>query len=169
MSVRLGFAVAAHLDAEIMLVDEVLAVGDAAFQRKCMTRIRELTTQEGRTIVFVSHNLPWVERLCDRVVLIDNGVVAATGRSRRSSPATCSTVDPVQHGGAVEIPDDHAAGRHRQAKFRRVRLVRAEDGGPTGSLCSASPSYSRPSSRWPRRSSGPSSRSASTRSTACGS
>jgi ABC-type uncharacterized transport system ATPase subunit len=70
--VRLGFSVAAHLDAEIMLVDEVLAVGDAAFQRKCWTRIRELT-QEGRTIVFVSHNLAWVERLCDRVALINRG------------------------------------------------------------------------------------------------
>ena len=67
MFVRLGFAVAAHLDAEIMLIDEVLAVGDAAFQRKCMTKIRDLTLEEGRTIVFVSHNLAWVERLCDRV------------------------------------------------------------------------------------------------------
>ena len=66
MYVRLGFAVAAHLDAEILLVDEVLAVGDAAFQRKCMNKIRDLTVEDGRTIVFVSHNLAWVERLCDR-------------------------------------------------------------------------------------------------------
>ncbi len=100
MSVRLGFAVAAHLDAEIMLIDEVLAVGDAAFQRKCMSKIRDLTVEEGRTIVFVSHNLAWVERLCDRVV---------PHRATASSPAEgpvakviagyLSSVDPVQHGG----------------------------------------------------------------------
>jgi lipopolysaccharide transport system ATP-binding protein len=134
MSVRLGFAVAAHLDAEIMLVDEVLAVGDAAFQRKCMSRIRELTVQEGRTIVFVSHNLAWVERLCDRVVLIDNGVMVAHGPVATVIAGYLHTVDPVQHGGAIEIPDDTPRLGTGTARFRRVRLVRAEDGGPTGNL-----------------------------------
>ena len=148
MSVRLGFAVAAHLDAEIMLVDEVLAVGDAAFQRKCMTRIRELTTQEGRTIVFVSHNLAWVERLCDRVVLIDNGVVAAHGPVAKVIAGYLHTVDPVQHGGAIEIPDETPRRGHRQ------REVPARSAGPTprtagrrARSCSASRSCSRPSSR----------------------
>jgi lipopolysaccharide transport system ATP-binding protein len=139
MSVRLGFAVAAHLDVEIMLVDEVLAVGDAAFQRKCMTRNRELTTQEGRTIVFVSHNLAWVERLCDRVVLIDNGMVAAQGPVAKVIAGYLQTVDPVQHGGAIEIPDATPRLGTGGAKFRSVRMVHAEDGGPTGSLLLSEP------------------------------
>ncbi len=139
MSVRLGFAVAAHLDAEIMLVDEVLAVGDAAFQRKCMSRIRELTVQEGRTIVFVSHNLAWVERLCDRVVLIEDGVMAAHGPVAKVIAGYLRTVDPVQHGGSIEIADDTPRVGTGTAKFRRVRLVRAEDGGPTGSVLLSEP------------------------------
>ena len=106
MSVRLGFAVAAHLDAEIMLVDEVLAVGDAAFQRKCMSRIRDLTLEEGRTIIFVSHNLAWVERLCDRALLIENGAARGRGPGGQGDASYLSDVDPVQHGGAAEMPAD---------------------------------------------------------------
>ena len=88
MFVRLGFAVAAHLDAEIMFVDEVLAVGDAAYQRKCIQKIHDLTVEEGRTIVFVSHNLAWVERLCDRALSSSTARSAPRGRSHRSRPAT---------------------------------------------------------------------------------
>ena len=139
MSVRLGFAVAAHLDAEIMLVDEVLAVGDAAFQRKCMTRIRELTTQEGRTIVFVSHNLAWVERLCDRVVLIEEGVVAAQGPVAKVIAGYLHSVDPVQHGGTIEIPDARPRLGTGAAKFRSARLLRSEGGASIGSLLLAEP------------------------------
>jgi lipopolysaccharide transport system ATP-binding protein len=138
MSVRLGFSVAAHLDAEIMLVDEVLAVGDAAFQRKCWTRIRELT-QEGRTIVFVSHNLAWVERLCDRVALIENGRLADQGPVAKVIAGYLQTVDPVQHGGAIVIPDDAPRVGTGGARFRQVRLMRPEEGGPTGSLLLGEP------------------------------
>jgi ABC-type polysaccharide/polyol phosphate transport system ATPase subunit len=81
MYVRLGFAIAAHLDPEILLLDEVLAVGDAAFQAKCMRRIKELE-EAGTTIVFISHDLTAVERLCQRVVLMRHGRIAAEGRSR---------------------------------------------------------------------------------------
>ncbi len=80
MRVRLGFAVAAHLDPEILLVDEVLAVGDAAFQRKCIGYIRKLQ-EAGTTIVFVSHELPTVERLCQRVVWLDGGRIREAGAS----------------------------------------------------------------------------------------
>ena len=107
MFVRLGFAVAAHLDAEIMLVDEVLAVGDAAFQRKCMNKIRDLTVEEGRTIVFVSHNLAWVERLCDRAFLIDHGVVAAEGPVASVTAGYLSSVD---RDGPRRIDADPGAG-----------------------------------------------------------
>jgi len=75
MYVRLGFAVAAHLEPEILLVDEVLAVGDAAFQKKCLAKM-ESVAQAGRTILFVSHNLNAVSQLCSRAVLFQDGRVA---------------------------------------------------------------------------------------------
>lgn len=78
MYVRLGFAIAAHLEPEVLLVDEVLAVGDAEFQLKCLERIRELQGQ-GATILFISHDLTAVEQLCDRAVLLEKGQVAAIG------------------------------------------------------------------------------------------
>jgi lipopolysaccharide transport system ATP-binding protein len=78
MFMRLAFAVAAHLDPEILLVDEVLAVGDAAFQKKCLGKMREVG-RSGRTIVFVSHNMAAVTNLCTRAVLLVDGRVAADG------------------------------------------------------------------------------------------
>ena len=78
MYVRLGFAVAAHLDADILLVDEVLAVGDAEFQVKCLQRIQELRDR-GVTSLFISHDLTAVERLCDSAILLEAGKIAATG------------------------------------------------------------------------------------------
>ena len=75
MQVRLGFAVAAHLDTEILLIDEVLAVGDAAFQRKSLARMRDVSS-EGRTVLFVSHNTPAVSRLCDTSLLLVDGKLA---------------------------------------------------------------------------------------------
>jgi len=78
MYVRLGFSIAAHLDPDILLLDEVLAVGDAAFQAKCLQRINELR-QVGTTIVFISHDLGAVERVCDRVLLMQRGEIAASG------------------------------------------------------------------------------------------
>jgi ABC-type polysaccharide/polyol phosphate transport system ATPase subunit len=79
MYVRLGFAVAAHINPAVLLVDEVLAVGDANFQSKCQQRIEELR-RGGMTIAFVSHDMPAVERLCDRVVFISKGQVRAIGK-----------------------------------------------------------------------------------------
>jgi len=81
MYVRLGFSIAAHLEPDILLLDEVLAVGDAGFQVKCLDRIHELHDQ-GRTIVFISHDLAAVERLCGRVILLHRGEVVASGPPR---------------------------------------------------------------------------------------
>jgi ABC-type polysaccharide/polyol phosphate transport system ATPase subunit len=78
MFVRLGFAIAAHLDADVMLIDEVLAVGDEAFQAKCLQRIRELMAG-GLTLMLVSHDAGTIERVCDRVVVLDEGRVAFDG------------------------------------------------------------------------------------------
>jgi lipopolysaccharide transport system ATP-binding protein len=82
MYVRLAFAVAAHLDPEILLIDEVLAVGDAAFQRKCLGKMEEVGAQ-GRTVLFVSHNVQMVTRLCPRAILLDSGRVVSDGESDR--------------------------------------------------------------------------------------
>lgn len=80
MYLRLAFAVAAHLEPEILLVDEVLAVGDANFQRKCLGKMEDVA-KEGRTVLFVSHNLDAIQRLCPRSLLIDHGRVIAQGDS----------------------------------------------------------------------------------------
>ena len=81
MYVRLGFSIAAHLDPEILLLDEVLAVGDTAFQERCIKRINDLK-RAGTTIIFISHDLGAVERLCDRVLLMQRGEVIADGPPR---------------------------------------------------------------------------------------
>jgi len=79
MKVKLGFAIATSVDAEILIVDEVLAVGDLAFQRKCFDRMQDLIKRQGRTVLLVSHNIRQVERLCSRVLLLDHGKVINDG------------------------------------------------------------------------------------------
>jgi len=83
MYMRLAFAVAAHLEPEILIIDEVLAVGDAAFQKKCLGKMKDVG-QSGRTILFVSHNMNAVERLCTRGLLLDQGRVKAMSKDVRS-------------------------------------------------------------------------------------
>ena len=78
MSVRLAFAVAAHLEPEILIVDEVLAVGDAAFQQKCLNKMQDVSG-DGRTVFFVSHNMPAVTRLCQRCIMLSGGELVADG------------------------------------------------------------------------------------------
>lgn len=79
MYVKLGFSVAAHLDSEIMIMDEVLAVGDMAFQHKCLDRMRQAAKQEGRTVLYVSHNMNTIKRLCDRCIVMDAGKIIFDG------------------------------------------------------------------------------------------
>ncbi|MFN5323904.1 MAG: ABC transporter ATP-binding protein [Bacteroidota bacterium] len=79
MYVRLAFAVAAHLESEILIVDEVLAVGDAEFQKKCLGRMKDVSTSEGRTVLFVSHNMSALQKICNKAVLISNGEIAKYG------------------------------------------------------------------------------------------
>jgi lipopolysaccharide transport system ATP-binding protein len=82
MQVRLAFAVAAHLEPEVLIVDEVLAVGDASFQRKCMSKMHDVGSK-GRTVLFVSHSMPAITRLCERTILLDKGEVIDDGPSHR--------------------------------------------------------------------------------------
>lgn len=79
MYVRLAFAVAAHLDPAILLVDEVLAVGDAEFQRKCLGKMKEASSEQGKTVIFVTHNMQAVNNLCTRAIWLEKGRVVASG------------------------------------------------------------------------------------------
>ncbi len=79
MHVKLGFAVASHLDSEIMIMDEVLAVGDMAFQKKCIDRMRKVAEDEGRTILYVSHNMRTIRQLCSRCIVLDHGKIIFDG------------------------------------------------------------------------------------------
>ena len=79
MFVKLAFSVAAHLDAEIMILDEVLAVGDMAFQKKCLAKMREAAKQDGRTVLYVSHNMHTIRQLCDRCIVLDQGKIIFNG------------------------------------------------------------------------------------------
>lgn len=83
MYVRLAFAVAAHLEPDILLIDEVLAVGDAAFQKKCLGKMDEVTKSRGRTILFVSHNMTAIQNLCSRCLFLEQGQVKAFGETKQ--------------------------------------------------------------------------------------
>jgi ABC-type polysaccharide/polyol phosphate transport system ATPase subunit len=109
MYVRLGFAVAAHLDSDILLIDEVLAVGDAAFQARCLDRVRELR-RNGTTTIFISHDLHTVEQLCERALLLEQGRVVTSGapgtviRAYRQRTAADSPLSPPDtRRGAIAL------------------------------------------------------------------
>lgn len=84
MYVRLAFSVAAHMEPDILIIDEVLAVGDAEFQRKCLGKMEEVTRKDGRTILFVSHNLAAVKKLCSRCIVLDKGGVVFVGETEQA-------------------------------------------------------------------------------------
>src|SRR2546423_5867386 len=123
MYVRLAFPVAAHLEPEILIMDEVLAVGDAAFQQKCLDKMHEIR-QQGRTIFFVSHNMPAVTRLCKRVLLMQQGRIAADGHAQEIVNAYLSSSWKV---GAERVWTDAEAPGNDIVRLRRVR-VRNEAG-----------------------------------------
>jgi lipopolysaccharide transport system ATP-binding protein len=109
MNARLGFSIAAHLDPDVLLIDEVLSVGDATFQEKCITRMRELIGR-GMPIVFISHNLPAILELCTRVIVMDHGAVkfdgdpaAAIQHYRHVPWTTGATADPVAQASPIRI------------------------------------------------------------------
>jgi len=114
MSVRLAFSVAAHLEPEILLIDEVLAVGDAAFQKKCLKKMEDVG-QKGRTVLFVSHNMSAITRLCERTILLDKGFVVKDGPSQQvvrsyltsgsGTPALREWKDPAKapHGEVARL------------------------------------------------------------------
>ncbi len=118
MFMRLAFAVAAHLEPEILLVDEVLAVGDAGFQRKCLDKMEDVG-RTGRTVVFVSHNMPAVTRLCPRTILLERGRVLADGPSHEVVEAYLNS--GLHTSAAREWPADAAPG-DETARLLGVRV-----------------------------------------------
>ena len=116
MYVRLAFAVAAHLQPEILVVDEVLAVGDYAFQQKCLNKMQDVSTG-GRTVLFVSHNMGAISRLCQRCIVLEQGRVVASG-------PTAEAVQTYMTSGLMERAEytqDQSAGK--AMNLRRIALV----------------------------------------------
>jgi lipopolysaccharide transport system ATP-binding protein len=115
MGLRLGFAVAAHLEPEILIVDEVLAVGDAAFQKKCIGKMGEVAG-EGRTVLFVSHNMAAVRNLCGSIALLNAGHLIETGQTDQVIDRYLSTGNAQAHH-TVLLPDSDSKGPARGLKL----------------------------------------------------
>jgi lipopolysaccharide transport system ATP-binding protein len=127
MKVRLGFAVAAHLEPEILLIDEVLAVGDVAFQKKCLGKMDEVS-QGGRTVLFISHNMGMIRSLCKRTILLRKGNLSFDGHTQRAvnyylSSATNRTKDME---GEIQWDEKEAPGGV-EIRLRRLRLLGADN------------------------------------------
>jgi len=112
MYVRLGFAVAAHLDPEVLIIDEVLAVGDAGFQRKCLAKMKE-ASREGRTILFVSHNMGSIQRMCSRALVLRAGRLIAEGTPVEAVKAYLKTVAAQGELDLARRTDRRGRGRTR--------------------------------------------------------
>jgi lipopolysaccharide transport system ATP-binding protein len=125
MFLRLGFSIAAHLDADVMLIDEVLAVGDEAFQRKCLQRISEQIAA-GTTLLLVSHELAAIERVCERVIVLDAGAVSFDGPTTEGL-AHYRRMLGIQHGGGALL---------RPARAQDPRIVELELRDGAGRLSS---------------------------------
>jgi lipopolysaccharide transport system ATP-binding protein len=116
MYVRLAFAVAAHLETEIMIIDEVLAVGDVDFQKKCLGKMREVTGNEGRTVLFVSHNMASVKALCNHGLFLEKGSLRMEGSVREVTDAYISA-----NRGLIE--NSELAGRTDRSGNGMVKLI----------------------------------------------
>ncbi len=125
MYVRLAFAVAAHLEPDVLIVDEVLAVGDAAFQKKCLGKIRDVSHGEGRTVLFVSHNMAAVNQLCRRCVWLADGAVRAIGPVDQVAAAYLSVTSLPVSERAWSYPGD-APGDDR-VRLLTGRVLQAGD------------------------------------------
>ncbi len=120
MQVKLAFAVATSIESEILIVDEVLAVGDLAFQRKCFDRVETLINEENRTVLVVSHNLRQIERLCKRVLLLDHGKIIADGEPK---PVCNRMFEQMDSRIAAQTKQDAKPGAGRTASDGSVELV----------------------------------------------
>lgn len=126
MYVRLAFAVAAHLEPEILIVDEVLAVGDTAFQKKCLGKMGDVSAKEGRTVLFVSHNMETVQSLCQRTCLLESGRVVTQGDTREVINQYLQSVRDLM------LSDNHSLAQRRDrsgdgsARFVEIKVEDAD-------------------------------------------
>ena len=130
MYLRLGFAVAAHLEPDILIVDEVLAVGDARFQKKCLNKMQDVG-KEGRTVLFVSHNMQAITRLCPRAILLDDGKILVDGPAHKVVSAYLNSGFGTM--ASRDWPDPTKAPGRETARLRSVR-TRTEDGRVTEAM-----------------------------------
>ncbi|MBO7364377.1 MAG: ATP-binding cassette domain-containing protein, partial [Lachnospiraceae bacterium] len=121
MYVKLAFAVASHLDSEILIMDEVLAVGDMAFQRKCLDKMNDVSQSQGRTILYVSHNMNTVRSLCSRCIVLDQGKLTYDGETEE---AIQRYLDMGR--AAFGRVTDYTAASHMPRVSRKAQFVRAE-------------------------------------------
>ena len=123
MRVRLAFAVAAHLEPDVLIIDEVLSVGDAAFQAKCIDKMRAIAGDDGRTVLYVSHNLVTVESLCPRSLLLAEGKLLFDGDTESTISQYMSTLPHAQQGRTVGEFDLGSADRTRSGYDRMLRRL----------------------------------------------
>jgi lipopolysaccharide transport system ATP-binding protein len=123
MYVRLAFAVAAHLEPEILIVDEVLAVGDAAFQKKCLGKMSDIATQQGRTVLFVSHNMAAVQELCTRAILLEQGMKRMEDIPSRIIGAYLDATGPDANIDLSSLPHQ---GAQKYIRFLHLSLLDAQ-------------------------------------------
>ena len=128
MYVRLAFSVAAHLEPEILIVDEVLAVGDVAFQQKCLGKMQGIAETDGRTVLFVSHNMASIRQLCQRVVLLREGRVAVIGKPDEGIGHYLSDAVRARHVDLADWADRETTG---EAKIVEMELQPGTEGGAT--------------------------------------
>ncbi|MDG2054447.1 MAG: ABC transporter ATP-binding protein [Phycisphaerales bacterium] len=110
MYVRLAFSVAAHLEPEILLIDEVLAVGDIAFQQRCLKKMNQVSTEDGRTVFFVSHNLAAVKQLCSRAILLEGGKVTMDGSTQDVLKKYLTSLAEGSNSAFTDNPNRSGAG-----------------------------------------------------------
>jgi len=124
MYVRLAFAVAAHLESEIMIVDEVLAVGDAEFQKKCLGKMGEVSKGEGRTVLFVSHNMAAVSTLCSRAILLSDGLINYSGNVEDALNKYLAT-RKIESEGVIKFSGNESErfGEKKYAKWLSIKLL----------------------------------------------
>jgi len=138
MFVRLAFAIAAHLDSEIVFIDEVLAVGDSDFQKKCIAKIQSVAAG-GRTVLFVSHNLAAVERLCSRCVVFDHGRIAFDGKTSAALDYyRTNLLENIEHDGDLGLGSEKRPGDGR-ARFQSLKIMHDEPMTPNGPVLTGNP------------------------------
>lgn len=127
MYVRLAFAVAAHLEPEILIVDEVLAVGDAEFQKKCLGKMHDVSEKEGRTVIFVSHNLQAIKNLCQKTIILNNGELFASGDTEESLKKYNDLNRNIKIGAETEINNGNNRRGMGAIRFTSLEVTDSDD------------------------------------------